>query len=120
MGFKKGNKFGNRFKKGESGNPKGAPKGAKRFKTRLKELAEQEIDYKDLSNKKIRTSVGNAVILALAAKGIYKQDVTALKTLIEMIDGKAVNRVEGEIKCDPLTSLLHSVGAIEEKNNGDS
>lgn len=88
--FEEGNEYGKetRFKPGESGNPDGMKKGFKNFRTLIRDAAETEIDYKDLTNKKIRTTAGNGVILSLLGRALYKNDTQAAKLLIEHVDGK--------------------------------
>lgn len=88
MGFKQGNDLGKKFEPGQSGNPSGLPKGYKSFRTRIRELAEKEIDYKDLDNKKTRMSAGEALILSLYGKAVYKGDTQAAKALMEHGEGK--------------------------------
>lgn len=75
------------FKQGISGNPNGRPPGVKSFKAIIKEMAEKEINYKDLNNKKISTKAGEAMIIALFAKAIYKNDAQAAKILLEHVEG---------------------------------
>ena len=93
MVFKEGNTDGEatRFKAGESGNPEGMKPGFKNFRTLIRDAAETEIDYKDLTNKKIRTTAGNGVILSLLGRALYKNDTQAAKLLIEHVDGKQLD-----------------------------
>ena len=92
MVFKTGNQDGKdtQFKPGESGNADGRPKDRKSFKTIIQEIAEQNIDYKDLKNKKISIKAGEALIISLFAKAIYKKDSQAAKILMEHAEAKKI------------------------------
>lgn len=90
MKFQKG-KSGNpatQFKPGQSGNPAGAKPGWRTFRARIKEFADKEIDYKDLEEIKVRINAGDAVIMALFAKALYKGDMQAARIILEHADGK--------------------------------
>lgn len=89
--FIEGNEVGKdtQFKPGESGNPIGLPKGYKTFKTRIQEIAEKEIDFTDLNDKKIKGSVGDGIIMALCAKALMG-DVVAAKALMEHAEAKKI------------------------------
>lgn len=93
MPFEKGHSVGRRFQPGQSGNPKGKPKG-KSFKTRVQEYAEKNISFVDFDKKKITTEAGDALIISMFAKAIYKQDVAAAKLIMECLDGKAPQSAE--------------------------
>jgi uncharacterized protein (UPF0371 family) len=90
MVFKKGESGSEeyKFKPGESGNPNGRPVGRKSFKTIIQEIAEQEINYKDLKNNKISIKAGEALIISLFAKAIYKKDSQSAKILMEHAEAK--------------------------------
>ncbi len=79
------------FKPGESGNADGRPKGRKSFKTIIQEIADQEIDYKDMKNKKISMKAGEALIIGLFAKAVYKKDSQAAKILMEHAEAKKLD-----------------------------
>ena len=109
MTFKTGNQDGKdtQFKPGESGNSDGRPKGRKSFKTIIQEIAEQNIDYKDLKNKKISIKAGEALIISLFAKALYKKDSQAAKILMEHAEAKKLElsgdedkpiKIEGEVE----------------------
>lgn len=102
------------FKPGQSGNPKGMAKGHKNFRTRLLELAEKEIDYKDLGNNKQRMRAGDALTTALFAKAIFKGDTQAAKIILEQSDGKHLS-----ISTNPLGDWLEAIGA-KDAEDGDS
>lgn len=92
------NRYGNppeetRFKPGQSGNPKGRPKGSRTFKSIIREVADTEVLYKNLNNIKHTMSAGEALIVSLFGKAIYKQDVQAAKTLMETLEGKPAQDV---------------------------
>lgn len=104
------------FKPGQSGNPAGLPKGFRSFKTRIRELADKEIDYKDLDNKKIRTTAGDAVITALYGKAVYKQDVQAAKIIMEHVEGASFNLTSQETDEEldaRILELLDKAGEIK-------
>lgn len=111
MVFKKGESGSEeyKFKPGESGNPNGRPVGRKSFKTIIQEIAEQNIDYKDLKNKKISIKAGEALIISLFAKAIYKKDSQAAKILMEHAEAKKL-----EIGTDP-EKPIEIKGEIEVK-----
>lgn len=118
MTFKEGNQDGKdtQFKPGESGNPNGRPKGRKSFKTIIQEIAEQEINYKDLNNKKISAKAGEALIISLFAKAIYKKDSQSAKILMEHAEAKKI-----ELGSDPDKPLIGRViREVIDPNDGTS
>lgn len=88
MVFKKGNEIGKatRFEPGKSGNPAGLPKGYKSFKRLIAEAVAKPVVYKDLKNKKKPMKAREAIINAIVAKAIFKQDVQAAKTIIDAME----------------------------------
>jgi hypothetical protein len=88
------------FKPGKSGNPSGLPKGTRSFKVRIRELAEREIDYKDIANKKTRMEMGEALIVSLFGKALFKGDNGAAKILMEYAEDKDLT-----LKGDPEAPL---------------
>ena len=74
------------WQKGQSGNPKGIPKGYKRMVTRLKEVANIKIDYKDIRKRTRKMHVGEAVVTALIARAIYAADLDAIELILKHID----------------------------------
>lgn len=99
MSFKEGDREATQFKPGQSGNPAGRPKGTKSFKTRLLEMAEQEITAEDISGKQIKTTVGEAVAMALYGKAI-KKDLNAIRMVMEHTEDKSLT-----VKGDPSNPL---------------
>lgn len=87
--FEPGNKIGNRFPPGVSGNPAGKKPGTKSFKQRILDMAEREITYEDLDGSKIKTSLGEAVVMALYGKAI-KKDLNAIRMVMEHTEDKAL------------------------------
>lgn len=80
-------------KKGEVRNPKGKPKGTKNFKTIIEEFLDVETDAMNpMSGKLEKLSVGQQVVIALLAKA-KKGDVSAIKELLDRIDGKAEQKL---------------------------
>lgn len=80
-------------KKGEVRNPKGKPKGTKNFKTIIEEFLPVETDaVNPMSGKMEKLSVGQQIIIALLAKA-KKGDVSAIKELLDRIDGKAEQKL---------------------------
>lgn len=79
------------FKAGQSGNPEGMKKGFVSFKKTIRELAEKTVTYKDLDDKELQTTAGQALVTALMGKAIYKQDTQAAKILMEHVEGVSVN-----------------------------
>lgn len=76
-------------KKGEVRNPKGKPKGTKNFKTIIEEFLSVETDAMNpMSGKLEKLSVGQQIVIALLTKA-KKGDVSAIKELLDRIDGKA-------------------------------
>ena len=118
------------FKKGQSGNPSGLPKGYKTFKTLIKEYSTKSINYKDLNNKKIRTTAGEALILQLFGKILYKGDVSAARLLLEHAEAKKLE-LSGEnnepIKINSIPDLsnltneeLRVLAGIASKGSADT
>ena len=96
------------YKKGQSGNPAGKKPGERRLATIMKEMMDVEIPYKDLENKSTKMRVDQALIMALLARALYKQDTRAMDILLDRIDGKLENT----------TTLIHEApdtSAILEK-----
>jgi len=71
---------------GQSGNPNGLPKGYKMLTTRLKEVCNTGIKYKDINRKDKRMKVGDAIMTALVAKAIYGGDLDAIECILKHVD----------------------------------
>jgi hypothetical protein len=85
------------FKAGQSGNPLG--NGLDRHSTKtltakLRDLLEEEIDYKDLANTKKKMKISDALLSSLLAKALFKQDIQAMKIIYERLEGSAIQKTE--------------------------
>ena len=99
------------IKKGEVRNPlgNGADRhSTKTFKKKLQEMVEREIDYKALDGTKQRMKIDEGILTALMAKALFKQDVQAIKILIEMNDGKPPQTLQGNDE-KPITHKIERV-----------
>ncbi len=85
-GFVKGHGYGVRFGEGQ---PRCDTTGMKlkTFKSRLLELSNKRINYKDISNKKVNGELGEAIATALYAKAL-KGDMKALNLILEYTKDK--------------------------------
>jgi len=103
------------FQPGKSGNPKGMKKGFVSFKKTIRELSEKTVSCKDLDNKKLQTTAGQAVVIALMGKAIYKQDTQAAKILMEHVEGVTlnVNKDTDEELDSKIAELLNKSGKGE-------
>lgn len=100
MTFKENNEYGKRWMPGQSGNPSGRKPGTKSFKTRLLEMAEKEINYEDLEGNKIKTTLGEAVSLALYGKAVKNKDLNAIRMVMDHTEDKSLT-IKGD-KENPL------------------
>jgi len=80
-----------RFKPGESGNPNGRPKGKKNLKTVLVEL---------LSSQDPDGEWAKSVAGQLIRKAFRDGDMRALQEIIDRIDGKVAQKIEGQANPD--------------------
>jgi hypothetical protein len=80
------------FKPGQSGNPKGRPKKGQSFKEIIAELSGLE-DITGPDGKKI--SRKQAVTEKLYARAIRDGDVSAIRLIIEKLDGKEPQPISG-------------------------
>ena len=81
------------FKKGQSGNPKGRVKGSKNMSTRIREMLECELDYRDLEGNKKKTKIKDILsekILKMAMGG----DIRAMKEVMDRAEGKVMDSIE--------------------------
>ncbi len=107
MPFEKGHTHSKdvKFKPGVSGNPNGRPKGSKNWKTLIKEAADRDVDYKDLQNKTVRVSAGEALINSLFGKALWKFDNQAAKMLLEYGQDKTI-AIEGGDEDKPIIAKI--------------
>lgn len=88
--FEEGNKIGNRFLPGQSGNPAGKKPGSKSFKQRILDMAEREITIEDIDGAKTKTTLGEAVTMALYGKAVHKKDLNAIRMVMEHTEDKSL------------------------------
>ncbi len=111
MPFQKG-QSGNKetqFKKGEVSNPEGPKKGTKHFKTLIREYAEKNIDYQITKHEQKKMPAGEAVVVALFHNALYKRDVTAIKFIMEHVDGKTIAIQGGDEDKPILTEIVYRI-----------
>lgn len=78
------------FKPGQTGNPLGNALDRHSTKTltaKLRDLLDEEIDYKDLTNTKKKMKISDALLSSLMAKALFKQDMQAIKVIYERLEG---------------------------------
>lgn len=80
------------FPKGVSGNPKGKPKGVRNFSTVIREFLEN-----------VETTVNGkkgdgylAVVATLFKLATTKEDISAIREIIDRLDGKAKQVISGD------------------------
>lgn len=97
MVFQKGHTLSanTKFKKGVVTNPNGRPKGAKSLKTRLTELLEVTINSHDFDGKPIKTTAGEALAMALMAKGIQTGDYKTIEFITQTVEGLKAQEDKG-------------------------
>jgi hypothetical protein len=74
------------WKKGQSGNPYGRAKGVKTLKTRLTELMNTIIEYKDLDGKPVKMKGEDALGIALFAKALTTGDTKAIEMIRDELE----------------------------------
>lgn len=74
---------------GQSGNPAGKRPGTRSFKSRLLEMADREIIAEDMDGNKVKTTVGEAVAMALYGKAL-KKDLNAIRMVMDHTEDKAL------------------------------
>lgn len=90
MVFEPGNKLGNRFPPGQSGNPAGKKPGTKSFKQRILDMADKEITIADIEGAQVKTTLGEAVVMALYGKAVKNKDLNAIRMVMEHTEDKAL------------------------------
>jgi len=84
------NKLGNpSWKKGQSGNPNGRPKGTFSFIPLLKNALKDIYKNTDKSNAKV-------VVEKLIKNAIEKEDIRAMKELMDRVDGTPAQTIKGD------------------------
>lgn len=85
----------NMWKKGQSGNPKGRKKGIPDVRTQIKELFGKKKRVLDpLTGNHKSQSIQRQVILAQIGRAL-KGDTKAFNSLIDRLEGKAVQPISG-------------------------
>ena len=88
-----------RWKKGTSGNPRGRPKGTRPVGTVLQEILSQRISVTE--NGRTRKIPALEVMLRRLANDAMRNDPTALKTVLMLVD-RYSGSGESQIKLDEL------------------
>jgi hypothetical protein len=86
------------FKPGQSGNPLGKRKGTPNSATIIRKWLEVKSKLVDpLTGETTKMSHYDAVVLAQIAKAL-KADTPAFKELMDRLEGRAMQRIEAEVK----------------------
>ena len=99
-----------RFKPGETGNPNGRPKGSKNLKTMLIEL---------LSAQDSEGEHSRPIVMQLFRKAFRDGDMRALQEIIERIEGKVANKIEGTGVGNKIINIVYG-GKNQEPKRVDS
>ncbi len=90
MPFKPGDSEPTQWKPGQSGNPAGKKPGTKSFKQRILDMAEREITIEDIDGIKNKTTLGEAVTMALYGKAVKNKDLNAIRMVMEHTEEKSL------------------------------
>jgi hypothetical protein len=87
------------FKPGQSGNPKGRPKGPS-MKTVLEKFLSQSMDAKDpILGENRKMTVQERIVLSWIGAAM-KQNIHAINSIVDRVDGKITEKIEQEITGD--------------------
>lgn len=99
-----------KWKPGQSGNPKGMPKGIRPFKVVLREILEA---YEDNVENLGKVDGTQAVAIALFNKAVKENDVSAIRELLDRLEGKSKQTIDYTDKSESKDKLDEALDNIQ-------